>query len=63
MKVIEEPRQVEIDLPDAEALIKEARQRQRRRRLLISILLLLAMVVSGVSEGRRRSAPLATGTD
>jgi sugar lactone lactonase YvrE len=49
MKVIEEPRQVEIDLPDAEALIKEARQRQRRRRLLISILLLLAMVVSAVS--------------
>jgi len=34
MNVIEKPRQAEVDHPDAEALIKEARQRQRRRWLL-----------------------------
>jgi hypothetical protein len=49
MSVIEEPRQAETKLPDAEALIKEARQRQRKRRLLIGIVVIIAMVVSGVS--------------
>ena len=34
---------------DAEALIKEARQRQRKRRLFIGIVVLIAMVVSGVT--------------
>ncbi len=48
MKLIEQPRKVDTGAPDAEALIKEARQRQRRRRLLIGIVVLIAMVVSGV---------------
>jgi len=47
--IVLEPRQTTTDVPDAEALIKEARQRQRRRRLVIGIVALIAMVVSGVS--------------
>ena len=49
MKVIEEPRQAEASVPDAEALIKEARQRQRKRRLLVGIVVLMAIIVSGIS--------------
>ncbi len=49
MKVIEEPRQATTDVPDAEALIREARQRQHRRWLLIGIIVLMAMVVSGIT--------------
>jgi hypothetical protein len=49
MRVIEEPQQTAASVPDAEALIKEARQRQRRRRLLIGIVVLIAMVVSGIT--------------
>ena len=61
--IVLEPQQTTTDVSDAEALIKEARQRQRKRRLFIGIVLFVAMVVSGVREGRRRSAPLATGID
>jgi hypothetical protein len=49
MKTIEGPRQPETELPDAEALIKEARQRQRRRWLFIGIIVIIAMIVIGVS--------------
>jgi hypothetical protein len=49
MKVIEEPRQAEVDHLDAEALIKEARRRQRKRWWHIGIVVLMAMLVSGVS--------------
>jgi len=49
MKVVEEPQQAEAQVPDAEALIEEARQRQHKRRLLVAIVVLIAMVVSGVS--------------
>ncbi len=48
MKVIEEPRRAETKPPDAEALIKEARQRQRKRRLLIAFVVIMVMIVSGV---------------
>ena len=41
MKVVEEPRQAEVDHPDAEALIREARQRQRRRWVLVMIVMVL----------------------
>ena len=36
-------------LPDAEALIIEARQRQHRRWLIIGIIVVIAMIVSAVS--------------
>jgi hypothetical protein len=48
MSVIEEPRQA-TDVPAAEVLIKEARQRQRRRRLLVGIIVLTAVVVSSIT--------------
>jgi len=48
MKVIEEPRQAETALPDAETLIKEARHRQRRRWLSIVVCVLVLAVVSAV---------------
>lgn len=43
MRVIAEPRQETMDVPDSEALIKEARQRQRRRLLFVVIVVLVAM--------------------
>lgn len=49
MIVTEEPRHATTDVPDAEALIKEARQRQHRRWFFIGIVLLVPMVVSGIS--------------
>ena len=48
MTVTEEPRQATSDLPDANALIKEARQRQRRR-WTGGAIVVLAMMVSVVS--------------
>lgn len=45
MKVSEVPRQATTDLPAAEALIKEARQRQRRRWLLVIIAILVIVGV------------------
>lgn len=47
MKVIEAP-EVQAST-DAEALIKEARNRQRRRWLVIGIIVIIAMIVIGVS--------------
>jgi hypothetical protein len=49
MTLIEEPRQAETELPDADALIEEARQRQRKRRLWVGTTVIIAMVVSGVT--------------
>ena len=40
MKVIAEPRQVTTELPDAEALIKEARSHQRKRWLIVMVVVL-----------------------
>ena len=53
MTLIEEPRQATTDLPGAEALmaealIKEARQRQRRRWLLIVVAVLLLLVAGAI---------------
>jgi hypothetical protein len=47
MKVIEKPRQATTDLPDAEALIREARQRQRRRYSVFAVIVVL--VIAGAS--------------
>ncbi|MGO8721928.1 MAG: hypothetical protein ACLQRM_04165 [Acidimicrobiales bacterium] len=41
MIVTEEPRQAETELPDAESLIREARQRQRKRWVLTIVVVLL----------------------
>jgi len=49
MKVVEEPRQAEAQVTDAEALIKEARNRQRRRWFFICIIVVIAIVVSGTT--------------
>jgi hypothetical protein len=54
MKVLDQQRQDRTDLPEAhgvnaEALIKEARQRQHRRWFFIAIIALVAIIVSGVS--------------
>lgn len=65
MRVIDQPRQAEASVPDAEALIKEARQRQHRRWLLVIsgvvILFAAAVVVvhaiSGTGRTRPRTAP------
>jgi len=46
--IVLEPRQATTDLPDAEALIKEARQRQHKRWLLIGIVVLIVAVASGI---------------
>ena len=61
MKVIEVPQLPTEDLPDAEALIKEARHRQRRRWLLVISAVVVVLgaaiaVVNGLSgSGRSRS--------
>jgi hypothetical protein len=65
MRVIEEPRQATTDLSDAEALIKEARDRQRKRRLLVGIVVLIAIIISGliyaiVSRPSARARPTRT---
>jgi hypothetical protein len=49
VKVLEVPLAEATECLNAEALIKEARQRQRKRRLLIGIVVLVAIAVSGVS--------------
>jgi serine/threonine-protein kinase len=50
MTLIEAPRHAtRRDVSDAEALIKEARQRQRKRRLLVGIVVLMAIIVSGIT--------------
>jgi hypothetical protein len=56
MKVIAEPRQVTTELPDAEALIKEARSHQRKRWLIVMVVVLtiaggIALAVSASSGG------------
>ncbi len=51
MRVIEEPRQVTTDLPDAEALIREARQRQRRRWLTVIAVILAVVMAVGIAIG------------
>ena len=56
MKVIEEPRQAMTDVPDAEALIKEARSHQRKRWLTVTtvvfaIALGITLAVSASSGG------------
>ena len=51
MRVIEEPRQAIGDLPDAEALIKEARQRQRRRWLIVIAVILAVAMAVGIAIG------------
>jgi heat shock protein HslJ len=48
MIVTEEPRQAETELPDVEALIKEARNRQHKRWLVIGIVVLIVAVASGI---------------
>ena len=71
MRVIEGPPQATSDLPDAEALIREARHRQHRRWFFIAIIVVIAMVVSGVryaivsrlsARARTTSAPSPTTT-
>jgi heat shock protein HslJ len=46
--IVLEPRQTTTDLPDAEALIKEARQRQRKRRIFVGIVVLVVALASGI---------------
>ena len=60
MKVIEEPRQATRDLPDAEALIKEARQRQHRRWVLVMIVMVL---VASATAWRCRATTVWAGAD
>ena len=48
MKVLNAQKQRNPELPDAEALITEARNRQHRRWFFIVIIVVIAMVVSGV---------------
>jgi hypothetical protein len=66
MKLIEPPRQTETKLPDAEALIEEARQRQRKRWLFIGIVVIIVAVGSGiwaVTSGRTETkAPSPSNT-
>ena len=64
MKVIEAPRQAKTELPDAEALIKEARQRQQRRwfsigAVLVAVILVVGLLVA-LSGSSRRTGPPAT---
>ena len=47
MIVLERPPKVTSDLPDANELIKDARQRQHRRRLVL--ILLAIVVIAGAS--------------
>ena len=49
IKVLDPQEQRPVEYPDAEALIKEARQRQHRRWFFIAIIVFTAMIVSGVS--------------
>jgi len=49
MKVLDRQQSDWVDIPDAEALIAEARNRQRRRWFFIGIIVVIAMIVSGVS--------------
>jgi len=49
MKVLERQQSDWVDLPDAEALITEARQRQRRRWTFGSIVMLMAIVIGCVA--------------
>ncbi|MGO9962957.1 MAG: hypothetical protein ACLPUG_05935 [Acidimicrobiales bacterium] len=53
-----------FELPDAEALIKEARRRQRKCRLLVSIVVLMTMILSGITYTVSRPSARArhTGT-
>ena len=56
MKVIEEPRQATTDVPDAEALIKEARSHQRKRWLIVMVVVLaialgIGLAVNASSSG------------
>ncbi len=63
MTLIEEPRQAETELPDADALIEEARQRQRKRRLFIGSIVLIVAVASGIwaaSGGGSATKPPST---
>jgi len=66
MKVIEEPRQVTTELPDAEALIKEARSHQRKRWLtVLTVVLAFALGIGlavSASSGRRGNKPTAKPT-
>lgn len=65
MIVIEEPQQLvedtaDADALDADALIKEARQRRRKRRFLVGVVVLIVAVASGlwaVSKGGSPSKP------
>ena len=68
----EEPRQATTDIPEAhgvsaEALIKEARQRQRRRWLSIAVAAIVVVVASGIavhlaSPARKPPVQSTTGT-
>jgi hypothetical protein len=66
VKVIEEPRRAEAKLPDAEALIKEARSHQRKRWLsVLTVLLAFALGIGlavSASSGGRGSKPTAKPT-
>jgi hypothetical protein len=48
MIVVEKPRQATTDLREAEALIREARQRQRKRWVLTIVVVLLAAVLTSI---------------
>ena len=48
MIVTEEPRQAQTEIPDAESLIREARQRQRKRWVLTIVVVLLATVLTSI---------------
>jgi hypothetical protein len=67
MTLIEAPRHATRDGSDAEALIKEARQRQRKRHLLVGIVVLMAIIVGGViyaivSRPSARARPTRTSS-
>jgi hypothetical protein len=64
MRVINEPTEATMEVSDAEALIKEARERQRKRRLLIAFVVIIALAVGGVSYAvvsRRGARARTTG--
>ncbi|MGO9582800.1 MAG: hypothetical protein ACLP36_08340 [Acidimicrobiales bacterium] len=59
MKAIEELRQATTDLPDAEALIREARQRQRRRYSALAVIIVLAIAGAFTAVATLTSRPAA----
>lgn len=60
-------RQAEVDIADAEALFKEAKQRERRRRLIVlgcvlALLIGVAALVSSATTGAKKAHPKLSST-